>query len=336
MKTTEISTLAWGCFWCLESAFAQLPWVIRAEVWYAGWTEVNPTYEQVIYWSTWHREAMQVVFDPGLISYDEILVQFWSQIDPTDDGWQFSDRGFNYTTVIWFHTSLQEKIARESKKRLEDSNKFQKPIVTLILPFTTFYPAEEYHQKYYSKSAFRYSLYKKWSWRTDFINKNWNEEAKEYLRWKDAYLAKKYVRPSKEELMAKLDTLSYEVTQNKWTEIAFTSSYEKDWNSWIYVDIVSGEPLFSSRDQYDAWCWWPSFTRPISPHFIKSVEDTSHSMKRTEIRSKYWDSHLWHVFNDWPKEEWWQRFCINWAALRFVPKEKLEEEWYWEYLYLFE
>ncbi|EKE29108.1 MAG: Methionine-R-sulfoxide reductase [uncultured bacterium (gcode 4)] len=336
MKTEEISTLAWWCFWCLESAFAWLPWVLSTEVWYAWGKEPNPTYEQVLAWNTWHREAMQVVFDPDVISYGEILVQFWSQINPTDEAWQFADRGFSYTTAIWYHSPEQKRVAEESKRRLEDSKKFPMPVVTEIIPYTTFYPAEEYHQKYFRKSAFRYSLYRKWSWRTDFLNKNWSEEAKEYLRWKDAFLAKRYFKPSDKVIKENLDSLSYDVTQNRWTEHAFTSSYEKDWRPWIYVDIVSWEPLFSSKDQYDAWCWWPSFTRPLNSHFIKTADDHSHWMIRTEVRSKYWDSHLGHVFNDWPEEEWWVRFCINWAALRFVPKEKLEEEWYSEYLTLFE
>ena len=334
-RETEKATLAWGCFWCLESIFAELEWVLETTVWYAWWDEINPTYEQVHAWNTWHREAIEVVFNPKLISYDEILVKFWSQIDPTDELGQFADKGFSYTTAIWYHSQEQKKTAEASKKRLEDSKKFDKPIVTEILPFKSFYKAEDYHQKYYKKAALRYDMYKKWSWREDYINENWTNETIDFLRWKDAYLAKKYIKPSEFQLEKILSWVSFDVTQNKWTEKPYSSKFSENWKPWIYVDIVSGEPLFSSTDQYNAWCGWPSFTKPINSHFVKSETDYSHDMVRTEVRSKYWDSHLGHIFKDWPKEQWGLRYCINWAALKFIPKERLEEAWYGEYANLF-
>lgn len=160
-KTFEKATLAGGCFWCLESAFVEMSGVVETEVGYAGGTEKDPTYEQVGTGQTGHREAIQITFDPEILLYDEILVRFWSQIDPTDSGGQFADRGFSYTTAIWYHTIDQRQAAIESKEHLKNSDLFTTSIVTDILPFTTFYPAEEYHQKYYQKSSFRYEMYRK-------------------------------------------------------------------------------------------------------------------------------------------------------------------------------
>lgn len=235
---------------------------------------------------------MQIVFDPAIISYDEVLVRFWTQIDPTDNGGQFADRGFSYTTAIWYHTIEQKHKATESVGRLRDSKLFGEPIVTSILPFTTFHPAEDYHQKYYQKSSFRYVLYSKGSGREDFIDATWTPDAIAYLQGKDAFLAKKYRKPSEEEMKEALSEISYDVTQRAGTEMQYSSAFSTAWEDGIYVEIVSGEPLFSSRDQYDAGCGWPSFTRPINTHFITEKSDERHGMIRTEVRSKYGESHL--------------------------------------------
>jgi len=300
---TEKATFAGGCFWCLESIFAEMPGVITTEVGYAGWAEENPIYEQVCSGQTSHREAIQVTFDPRRISYNELLILFWSQIDPTDAGGQFTDRGFSYTTAIWYHSIPQKQIAFESRARLEELKRFDTPIVTEILPFTTFYWAEIYHQKYYQKSNIRYYLYKKGSGREDFIDTHWTPEILNYLKWKDAVQAKKYKRHSESELKKELDKLWYAVTQESATEPPFTSVFSEQWEEGIYVDIVSGEPLFASVDQYDAGCGWPSFTRPINTHFIVAQDDEKYGMRRTEVRSKYGDSHLGHVFVDCPNDQ---------------------------------
>ena len=174
---------------------------------------------------TGHREAIEVIFDPSIISYNEILVHFWTQIDPTECCGQFSDHGFSYTTAIWYQTPEQKRKAEESLTQLRDSKVFDKPIVTAILPFTTFYRAEEYHQKYYLKSSFRYELYSKGSGREDFIDKKWTPEAIAYLYGKDAFFAKKYRKPSEQEIKDSLPEISYEVTQLGGTETQYSSPF---------------------------------------------------------------------------------------------------------------
>lgn len=331
----EKATFAGGCFWCLESAFAETEWILETRVWYAGWVEPNPSYEDVYSWRTWHREAIQITYDPKIINYETIVDTFWTLIDPTDSGGQFSDRGFSYTSAIFYRTSRQRYVAESSKKRLASSGLFPAPIVTPVIPFTTFYEAEEYHQKYYKKSSFRYSLYFQGSGRQKYQEDTWTPEARLYLQWKDAILAKKYSKPSDEELRGNLGAITYEVTQEDGTEPPFSSEFAEKWKDGIYVDAITGAPLFSSVDQYDAWCGWPSFSHPIHEHFIMLKQDTKYGMNRTEVRSKYGDNHLGHVFPDGPEEKWGERYCINGASLRFIPKERLKEEWYAEYEFLF-
>jgi len=329
----EKATFAGGCFWCLESIFAETPGIVSTEVWYAGWEEINPTYEQVCAGCTGHREAIQVEFDPSQISYKELLILFWSQIDPTDSSGQFADRGFSYTTAIWYHSLAQKELALDSKDQIEESKKIYAQVATEILAFSTFYSAEEYHQKYYQKSRLRYQLYRKGSGRENFVD-TIGQELFDYLRGKDASFAKKYKKLPESELRNKLDKLSYAVTQENVTEHPFTSEFIEKWKDGIYIDIVSGEPLFASVDQYDAGCGWPSFSCPINSHFIVNKPDEKYGMHRTEVRSKYGDSHLGHVFDDGPGGR--KRYCINGAALIFISKEELIKKGYSEYNFLFD
>lgn len=317
-RTLELATFAGGCFWCMVEPFDSRPGVERVISGYTGGHVENPTYEQVCSNTTGHVEAVQITFDPKLMPYEELVETFWQQIDPTDPGGQFNDRGESYQTAIFYHNEKQKKIAEESKRKLEESGKFSKPIVTKILPAKTFYPAEEEHQDYYKKQSFHYRLYKKGSGREDFINKH----------WKQPY--------DKEELKKKLTPLQYHVTQENGTEMPFKNEYWDNFEDGIYVDIISGKPLFCSKDQYDAGCGWPSFTKPIDEYEIEEKLDTSHGMIRTEVRSRTANSHLGHVFEDGPVEKGGLRYCINSAAMRFIPKDKLEEEGYGRYLHLFE
>jgi len=313
----EKATFAGGCFWCMVAPFEDLPGIIGVVSGYTGGHKENPTYEEVCSDTTGHVEAVQITYDPDVFPYEKLLELYWQQIDPTDAGGQFHDRGQSYQTAIFYHTDEQRRLAEESKAALAASGRFDKPIVTPILPAKPFYPAEEYHQDYHKKNPGHYKRYRKGSGREDFLEKVWAP------------------KQDKTELKQRLTPLQYEVTQNNATEPPFQNEFWDHHGEGIYVDIVSGEPLFSSRDKYDSGCGWPSFTRPIRDYTIKEKLDLSHMMVRTEVRSKSSDSHLGHVFDDGPGPEG-LRYCINSAALRFVPKEELEEQGYGEYKVLFE
>ncbi|PGT77935.1 peptide-methionine (S)-S-oxide reductase MsrA [Bacillus sp. AFS040349] len=315
--TLEKATFAGGCFWCMVKPFDEFPGIHQVVSGYSGGYKEDPLYEEVVSGSTGHREVVQITFDPSVFPYKKLLDIFWKNIDPTDESGQFHDRGEQYKTAIYYHSDEQKMLAEESKHRLEESKKFSKPIVTDILPAKTFYPAEEKHQEYYKKNTFHYNRYYEGSGRKSFIENKWRVP-KEYKQLKE-----------------KLTQLQYEVTQNNATERPFVNEFYDNQKEGIYVDIVSGEPLFSSKDQYDAGCGWPSFTRPISHYHIVDKLDKSHGMLRTEVRSKYGDSHLGHVFNDGSREKGGLRYCINSAALRFIPKNQLVAEGYGEYLPMF-
>lgn len=314
----KLATFAGGCFWCMVEPFDERPGIISVISGYTGGDLENPTYEEVASNTTGHVEAVQITYDPEVMPYNKLVETFWQQIDPTDAGGQFNDRGESYETAIFYHDEEQKQIAEQSKQQLAASGKFTKPIVTEILPAKKFYPAEEEHQDYYKKQSFHYRLYKKGSGREDFINRHWTTQH------------------DKEELKQQLTPLQYHVTQENGTEAPFQNEYWDNEDEGIYVDIISGRVLFSSKDKFDAQCGWPSFTKPVDPYELEEKTDTSHGMIRTEIRSKEADAHLGHVFNDGPTEHGGLRYCMNSAAMRFIPKEDMEEEGYSHYLYLFE
>lgn len=304
--------LAGGCFWGVEAYMARVYGVYDVTSGYANGNTENPTYEQVIRENTGHAETVHVRYDPERIDLEKLLSHYFMIIDPTLLNQQGNDRGEQYRTGIYYED--MEERAVIDQLMAEEAAKYDKPLVTEVEELEHYYLAEEYHQDYLEKNPNGYC-------HVEFDSL----EDQEIPSLIDPAM---YPKPSDEELKEKLTEAQYKVTQENDTETAYSNEYWDLYEPGIYVDVATGEPLFSSADKYDSKCGWPSFTKPIDPDVVTEHTDTSYNMIRVEVRSRTGGSHLGHVFEDGPKDKGGLRYCINSAAILFIPQEEMEEAGY--------
>ena len=328
---TKTIYLAGGCFWGTEHFMSMIHGVEEAEVGYANSNVPNPTYREVCTGRTGAAETVKVVYDDNEVSLPFLLNLYFKTIDPTSLNKQGNDRGTQYRTGIYYTDPAEKSVIEKSLAELQSH--YNKPLAIEVGPLKNFYPAEDYHQDYLDKNPGGYCHINPALFRmarevrdTTLLNNKAAEKAD--LNSNTSSLDRKYTKPSDKELRNKLTALQYEVTQNAATERPYANEYNKEFRPGIYVDIVTGEPLFLSTDKFESGCGWPAFSKPISPDLVKGYVDTSHGMNRIEVRSKSGDSHLGHVFNDGPAEKGGLRYCINSASLKFIPLADMQKEGY--------
>lgn len=311
--------LAGGCFWGVEAYMSRVPGVADVTVGYANGKTENPTYQDVCYNNTGHAEAVEVSYDPARISLKNLLTEYFEIIDPTSLNQQGNDRGSQYRTGIYYSDQGNDLPVIESVL-VSQQKKYTKPIVTEVEPLRQYFLAEEYHQDYLEKNPGGYCHI---SFDTlPEIEDSADSGLNVYINPSD------YNKPDDQTIRKTLSPEQYEITQKSGTEIPGSGIYDQHFEQGIYVDIVTGEPLFSSKDKFDAGCGWPSFSKPLVDEVIEEYIDRKYGMVRTEVRSRVGDSHLGHVFTDGPAEAGGLRYCINSASLRFVPLSQMEEQGY--------
>lgn len=310
---------AGGCFWGTEKFFRAIPGVVDVSVGYAqGHVLEAPSYEQVCSGQTGCREAVRVRYDAHAISLDALVLAFFHIIDPTLKNQQGNDIGEQYQTGIYYS---DESDAVVINKIMSIEKTLHQPLSVEAEKLTHFYLAEEYHQNYLEKNPLGYC----------------HISSREFQELQDVLNGARGRGASFDHaLKDTFGPLEYRVTQMDETEAPYSNKYADESHRGLYVDITTGEPLFTSDNKYHSSCGWPAFTKAIDDSSITQHVDTSHGMTRTEVRSAKGDAHLGHVFSGDLESPNGTRYCINSASLKFVPFENLEKEGYGEYRKLFE
>ncbi len=306
----RIIYLAGGCFWGLEAYMERIQGVTDAVSGYANGKGDTTNYQ--LLHATDHAETVKVTYDPNKISLDKLLQYYFRVIDPTSINKQGNDRGRQYRTGIYYQNEQDKAVIEAALKTLQ--SKYQAPLQIEVEPLKNYVEAEEYHQ--------------------DYLKKNPNGYCHIDIKKADEPLIddKKYPKPSDAELKQKLTALQYDVTQGKHTERSFSNEYWDNFAPGIYVDITTGEPLFSSKDKFESGCGWPSFTKPIAAEVAEYQRDNSFNMTRIEVLSRSGHAHLGHVFDDGPRDKGGLRYCINSASIKFIPLDEMEKQGYGDLL----
>lgn len=344
-ENKQTMLVAGGCFWCVEADLEKLSGVLNVVSGYAGGSTQNPTYQN--YAAGGHKEVVEVTYDSNKVSYEQILIYAMKHMDPTDGVGSFGDRGEYYSPAFYYQSPTEKTTIDNLIIEVNDKGPYDKDLAIDVLAQPTFYAAEDYHQDYYkgTLSKLKYSYYRTASGRDAFIKKYWGSDTGATLPWRKSITTntkattennsnnmwKNYTKPSEEILKTKLDEVTFDVTQHEGTERAHSSALDKNYERGIYVDVLSGEPLYSSKDKFDSGTGWPSFVKPITADSVTEHEDKGFFSTRTEIRSTIADNHIGHVFTDGPADRGGLRYCMNGVSLKFIAEADMDAAGYGEF-----